>query len=94
MLSTNTVAPVLGLPNQTAQPRKMNPAHIMDLASVHPGTIRGDDPAQFRYRQGWAVFRHQAISAQPPAPVAPVAPIAGDIQRAQTVGDLAEGDNS
>jgi len=63
----------------------------MDVASLHPGTIRSDDPPQFRYRQGWAVFRHQAISAQPPATVAP---IAGDIQRGQAVGDLAEGNDA
>ena len=69
----------------------MNPAHIGDEAGLHPGTVRGDDPPQLRYRQGWAVFRHQAISAQPPAAIAP---IAGDIQRAQAGGDLAEGDNS
>lgn len=48
-------------------------------------------PPQFRYRQGWAMVRHQSGGAEAPATVAP---IACHLQDGETVGDLAEGDNS
>jgi hypothetical protein len=69
----------------------MTPAHIMDMASLHPGPVRRNHPAQIRNRECWAVFGDQAISVQP---TAAVAPITGDTEHGQVVGDPAEGDDA
>src|SRR4051794_21562569 len=46
----------------------MHPTDVMHLASDHPRTVGGNDPAQLRHRNRRPMVRQQAIDPQPPAP--------------------------
>jgi hypothetical protein len=76
---------------QPNQPRKMHTADVMDVAGDHARAVHGDDAAQVRQGQIWAMRGQQPWRVQPTAPVATVA---DDNQHRETGRDLVKDETS